>query len=555
MLASYIRRQAAPGDGPTIGQHPPQEGSSASEVRAELQRVLNSSQFDASERNRRFLEYVIEEKLAGRAGRIKAYTIATQVFGRDVNFDPQLDPVVRMEARRLRRSLERFYLTDGKNSSVRIAMPKGGYVPEFRHLTIEDAFNVRAISLQRPGKPRAEECVASIMVATFDAEGDESIFLHFNRGFTDQLVVALSRFAEISVYESGAIRRTDPFSARDWQQAECGVDFILSGSAALFDGVLNIKAVLTLAATGRVIWARTFEQKLRSGYLLQIRDDIANMIVRTLAGPYGVIFTCKARSAEAAASDHLIRFYNYKRSYRRDLHSQVRLLLENLVADNPGYAEACGCLSQIYSDGYRFGFVFNESPATLLMQAAEFAERAVELAPESSRGHHARGVARWLLNDASESIEALKAAVALNPNATEVMAELGWFHSLMGDWDRGIALLEEAFARNPAEVGARRIGLSLFHFMNGRPAEALAEARQVNLPDVAYAFVAKAVSLIRLGREAEAADAIRRIAEIARYSGGAVLADLGVEGVSPLIARDIMMGLEDAGLPRGIVLR
>src|SRR4051812_16132025 len=71
-------------------------------VRDELHRVLQSSQFDASERNRRFLSYVIEETLAGRADRIKAYNVATEVFGRDVNFDPQLDPVVRMEARRLR---------------------------------------------------------------------------------------------------------------------------------------------------------------------------------------------------------------------------------------------------------------------------------------------------------------------------------------------------------------------------------------------------------------------------------------------------------------------
>lgn len=555
MLANNTRRQAALGAGSPIGLNPPQENWTSPEIRAELQRVLDSSQFDASERNRRFLEYVIEEKLAGRAGRIKAYTIATQVFGRDVNFDPQLDPVVRMEARRLRRSLERFYLTDGKNSSLRIAMPKGGYVPEFRHLTIEDTFNVRAIALQSPGTPSPEACVASVTVTTFDAEGDESIFLHFNRGFTDQLVVGLSRFGEISVFEQGAIRRGEPARPRHWLQAESGIDFVLGGSTALFDGVLNIKAMLTLASTGRVIWARTFERKLGSGDLLQIRDDVANMIVRALAGPYGVIVTSKARSAEGAASDYLARFYNYKRSYRRDLHSQVRLLLENLVADNPGSAEACGCLSQIYSDGYRFGFVFNESPATLLTQAAELAERAVELAPESSRGHHAKGVASWLLNDASGSMEALRAALLLNPNATEVTAELGWFRSLSGDWKQGICLLEEAISQNPTEAGARRVGLSLFHLAHGRPADALAEARAVHLPDVGYALVAKAVSFIRLGCEAEAADAIRKIVEIARYSGGAILADMGVAGVSPVLASNIMTGLEDAGLPAGIVLR
>src|SRR5689334_4277487 len=78
--------------------------ASCAEIRVELGRVLSSESFDASERNRRFLEYVVEETLAGRADRIKAYNIATIVFGRDDSFDPQLDPIVRMEARRLRRS-------------------------------------------------------------------------------------------------------------------------------------------------------------------------------------------------------------------------------------------------------------------------------------------------------------------------------------------------------------------------------------------------------------------------------------------------------------------
>ena len=84
------------------------------EIRLALERVLASADFDASERNRRFLRHVIEETLAGRAERIKAYNIATTVFGRDDRFDPQLDSIVRIEAGRLRRSLERYYLTSGR---------------------------------------------------------------------------------------------------------------------------------------------------------------------------------------------------------------------------------------------------------------------------------------------------------------------------------------------------------------------------------------------------------------------------------------------------------
>ena len=111
----------------------PPDNCSPEEARAELQRVMESPQFDCSERNRRFLKYVVDEVLSGRADRIKGYSIATTVFGRDVIFDPQLDPVVRMEARRLRRSLERFYLTGG-SSNIKIEMPKGSYVPLFQNV-------------------------------------------------------------------------------------------------------------------------------------------------------------------------------------------------------------------------------------------------------------------------------------------------------------------------------------------------------------------------------------------------------------------------------------
>ena len=101
-------------------------------ARVQLARILSSGAFDASERNRRFLRYVVEQTLGGRGHRIKAYDVAVTVFGRDDSFDPQSDPIVRIEASRLRRSLERYYLLAGQGDPIRIEIPKGGYVPMFR---------------------------------------------------------------------------------------------------------------------------------------------------------------------------------------------------------------------------------------------------------------------------------------------------------------------------------------------------------------------------------------------------------------------------------------
>ena len=96
-----------------------------------LQRVLASRDFVNSERKQRFLKFVVQETLAGRAGRIKAYAIALDVFDRGPSFDPVADPVVRIEAGRLRRCLEHYYLGEGAADRIRITIPKGGYVPQF----------------------------------------------------------------------------------------------------------------------------------------------------------------------------------------------------------------------------------------------------------------------------------------------------------------------------------------------------------------------------------------------------------------------------------------
>jgi adenylate cyclase len=96
-----------------------------------LRRVIASPYFVNSERKRRFLEYIVQETLAGRADRIKEYTVAVDVFDRDPNFNPMTDPVVRIEAGRLRRCLEHYYLAEGAADRVWITIPKGGYVPRF----------------------------------------------------------------------------------------------------------------------------------------------------------------------------------------------------------------------------------------------------------------------------------------------------------------------------------------------------------------------------------------------------------------------------------------
>ena len=98
-------------------------------IREQLGRILESTPFVQSRRRQRFLEYVVHETLAGRGERLKGYSIALEVFGRPDTFDPVADPIVRIEAGRLREKLRVYYDTDGRNDPIRIALPRGTYRP------------------------------------------------------------------------------------------------------------------------------------------------------------------------------------------------------------------------------------------------------------------------------------------------------------------------------------------------------------------------------------------------------------------------------------------
>ena len=102
------------------------------DIRAALDRVVASAHLSKSPQLAAFLRFVVAETLAGRAERIKAYTIAADALGRDANFDPQNDPIVRVEAGRLRRALDHYYTDGGSNDPVVIELPRGHYVPVFR---------------------------------------------------------------------------------------------------------------------------------------------------------------------------------------------------------------------------------------------------------------------------------------------------------------------------------------------------------------------------------------------------------------------------------------
>lgn len=105
---------------------------SADAVQAGVGKVLTSQTFARSEKLRSFLAYVVEKEQGGSAQALKGYSIGVDVFGRPEEFDPSSDPLVRVQAGKLRKLLDRYYETEGMDDPVRIYIPTGGYVPQYQ---------------------------------------------------------------------------------------------------------------------------------------------------------------------------------------------------------------------------------------------------------------------------------------------------------------------------------------------------------------------------------------------------------------------------------------
>lgn len=103
-----------------------------STIREELTRVLSGHEFRSSKRSQDFLRYVVEHTLDGHSETLKERTIGIEVFGRPVSYDPSEDATVRVKAGEVRKRLGMYYAAEGLHNPVRIDLPAGTYIPEFR---------------------------------------------------------------------------------------------------------------------------------------------------------------------------------------------------------------------------------------------------------------------------------------------------------------------------------------------------------------------------------------------------------------------------------------
>lgn len=118
-------------------------GISAGSIHAQLEKILASEPFAHSERLCRFLRFAVEEAVQGRGAKLKEYQIGVDVFDKKGSYDPRIDPIVRVEAGRLRAKLEEYYRAEGRDDPVVVRFKKGSYVPAFERAGAATALAAR----------------------------------------------------------------------------------------------------------------------------------------------------------------------------------------------------------------------------------------------------------------------------------------------------------------------------------------------------------------------------------------------------------------------------
>ena len=481
-------------------------------IRSQLDRILQSSQFRGSDKQREFLSFVVNETLADRASQLKGYTIAVAVYGRKEGFDPQVDPIVRVEAGRLRRALEHYYLTAGENDPVRIEIPKGGYVPTFHSPQLKPPATKTIAAQQQSGLSAEEPSIA--VMPLINLAGDEGKD-YFTDGLTEELTAELARYQEFQVIASQSTMR---FKGRDIDPRDVGrnlgVRFILGGSVRKDLKTFKVTIHLLDTLTAKQIWGESYKRDQTATDLIAVQEDIAHNVVGAVADQYGLITRRLSKESRKKAPaglevyDAILRFYHYETVLTPQAFEKAMAALEQAVEIDPEYGLAWAMLGHLHADNFALGFCEIEAP---LEKALTFAQKAVALAPQNQFVQDALTLVYFHKGDKELFLQHAEQTLALNPNSPYIVGVAGWHMALYGEWKRGLGLLKKGIQLNPYYPTWFHLAFYMDCYNRGDYENALTEALQFNYPELYLDPLMRAAALAHLDKPKEAGTAIDQL--------------------------------------------
>ncbi|MGW8325514.1 MAG: tetratricopeptide repeat protein [Desulfobacterales bacterium] len=518
-------------------------------LRNQLERILQNAKFRGSDKQSKFLSFVVNETLEDRASQIKAYTIAVAVYERAETFDSQIDPIVRVEAGRLRRALEHYYLTAGKNDPVIIKIPKGSYVPTFQTIEKQPSQPIAPISEDKDSKSRMVPTIAVMPLLNLSGDEEQDYFID---GLTEELTTELARYQGFKVIASQSTMR---FKGQVFDSSkirnDLGVDFFLTGSIRKSKKTLKVMIQVVDASIDMKIWVKSYKRDLTAYDLIAIQEEIAQSVVGSIADQYGFITRKLSKEArkkapvDLKAYDAILRFYHYETVLTPPAFEDAMTALELAIKLDPEYGLAWAMLAHLHADNYALGFREIEAP---LEKALTFAQKGVALAPGNQFVHDALTLVHFHRGNKKLFLKSVEETIALNPNSPYIIGVAGWHMALYGEWERGLDLLKKGIKLNPYYPSWFHLVTFMDYYRRGENENAFAEALKFNYPELFWDPLMRAVALSQMGRKSEAKTAVSQLLKLEPdfATQGRYLISRYVK-IDTLID-EIVKGLQKAGL-------
>jgi serine/threonine-protein kinase len=367
-------------------------------IRQQLRRVLGSKSFRQLGRLHKFLEFIVEETLAGRSDMLKEFPVGVEAFGKDSSFDPRMDPIVRVQARRLRSRLARYYREEGQNDEIVIELPKGGYEPLFQQR--------EALAMKRTVSS-ALVSQNSVLVLIFEDDSPNHDLGYFCHGLREEIIDALLKVDGIRVM--AAQRGEGETSGK-----QTNVALIVSGSVRKSRSTVRVVCNLIDSQTNCYLWSTFVEGDPEDAVRMQ--EAAAKQIVEQLRAELTSSGELK-QSRPGTKSLVAHNFYSQGRFLLNQRTEQGLLKavesFEKAIVEDPQYARAYSGLSDANGLLAHYGVL---APNEICTKAASNAAWAVMIDKESAEAHtslaHVKATQDWDWRGAEREFQE---AIRLNP--------------------------------------------------------------------------------------------------------------------------------------------
>lgn len=342
-------------------------------VTESLERVLRSSLFKKADRQSRFLRHVVRKHLEGDDDSLREISIGFEVYERPDSYDPKLDPIVRVEASRLRSRLREYYETAGTEDPVRIDIPKGAYVPTFelrvaapQSLPVETGpsrrqrrkwvvaaagFPLLALAgiaiVFWPRTPERAKPIESIAILPFADLSEKKNLSHLTEGLTEEIYGELSRIRDLRVAGTASARQASTNPDLQAAARQIGVDALLRGSVRA-DGEKVRVTVQLLDHTGTGIWSGSFDGE-QTGLF-----DLEERIAKAIAAKLAVQLAVRREGVDVRTAPQRAQAYEYYQQGRALADqessgplSEIHRLYELAATTDPSYAPPHAGIAQV----------------------------------------------------------------------------------------------------------------------------------------------------------------------------------------------------------------